>query len=146
MKQAKVDRYYREGPGEYRKEKGDGNLHSYILEKGFEIIDLTTLEQMAYAPNFLCIRDGTILSVEVDRIAKKVIENLVSKAKLDPVRYGKLLSQVKKDYRRLRMEGQFFPHKKEVYQHDIDAYPIVLENLTGGYGAARCMTCALRRD
>ncbi len=113
--------------------------------KGFDIIDITTLEQMAYASNFLCIRDGRILAVEVDRTVPDVIAGLKAKAARDPGRYGRLLSQVEKDYRYLKNEGQFFPHKKEIYQHDIDAYPVILENLTGGYGGAHCMTCALKR-
>jgi arginine deiminase len=145
MKEASVEIYYREGPGEYVREPKEGDLHSYLINKGFDIIDLTTLEQMAYAPNFLCIRDGTILSVEVDRIVKDVMDNLSTKAALDPRRYGALLARVQEDYRHLRNEGQFFPHKKEVYRHNIDAYPIILENLTGGYGAAHCMTCVLKR-
>jgi Arginine deiminase len=145
MKEALVEIYQREGRGEYVRVPEETNLSSYIKAKGFEVIDLTLLEQMAYAPNFLCIRDGMILAVEVDRIVRAVMDTLTSKATLDPHRYGALLAQVQTDYRRLRSEGQFFPHKKEVYQHDIEAYPILLENLTGGYGAAHCMTCVLKR-
>ncbi|MBP1929797.1 arginine deiminase [Methanolinea mesophila] len=146
LRQAEVRVYYREGEGRYTNDPGrTTTLHDYIREKGFEIIDITTLEQMAYASNFLCIREGQILAVEVDRTVPDVIGNLKAKAGRDPGRYGKLLSQVEQDYRYLRNEGQFFPHKKEIYQHDIDAYPFTLENLTGGYGGAHCMTCALKR-
>ena len=146
LREAKVDVYHRESGGGYSAEPGSRTtLHDYIREKGFEIIDITTLEQMAYASNFLCIRDGRILAVEVDRTVPDVIANLKAKAERDPGRYGKILSQVEKDYRYLRNEGQFFPHKKEIYQNDIDAYPIILENLTGGYGGAHCMTCAVKR-
>jgi arginine deiminase len=146
LKEAEVEVYHRESEGRYSAEPGNRtNLHDYIREKGFEIIDITTLEQMAYASNFLCIRDGRILAVEVDRTVPDVIASLKAKAERDPGRYGRLLSQVEKDYRYLRNEGQFFPHKKEIYQNDIDAYPIILENITGGYGGAHCMICALRR-
>jgi arginine deiminase len=145
MRTAQVETYHREGDSRYVRDSESQDLYSYITGKGFDVIDLTTLEQMAYAPNFLCIRDGTILTVEVDRVVRQVMNNLASKAALDPHRYGKLLAQIQTDYRQLQNEGQFFPHKKEVYQHGIDAYPIVLENLTGGYGAAHCMTCVLRR-
>jgi arginine deiminase len=146
LKKAKVEIYHREGKGIYQKEEEETNLHDFIRGKGFDIINITTLEQMSYASNFLCIKDGTILAVEVDRIVKDVLNNLTSEANADPQRYGKLLAQAKKDYQDLKNEGQFFPHKKEVYQHDIDAYPIILENLTGGYGGAHCMTCALLRN
>ncbi len=146
LKRAQVEVYHRRGSGyEPEKTRGKATLFSYLKEKEFDLIDVTTLEQLAYAPNFLCVRDRTILSVEVDRVAGKVLLNLTAKAASDPARYGKLLDQARKDYQRLRLEGQFFPHKKEVYRHDIEAYPIVLENLTGGYGGAHCMTCALSR-
>jgi len=121
------------------------NLHDYITTKGFDIINITTLEQIAYASNFLCIKNGTVLAVEVERVAGAVLDKLESKAKTEPERYGKLLIQARKYYRELRDMGQFFPHKKEIYQHNIDAYPLNLMNLTGGYGGAHCMTCPLKR-
>ncbi len=145
MERAAVDIYQREGDGTYRRAEGETNLLAYIREKGFEVIDLTTLEQMAYAPNFLCIRDGVIVAVEVDHTVRNVLDTLAARASLEPARYGRLLEQARKEYRDLKNEGQFFPHKKEVYRHDIDAYPLILENLTGGYGAAHCVTCALKR-
>ena len=100
---------------------------------------------MSYASNFLCIQDGKIVAIEVERIVQDVLSNLQAKAKKDPKRFGKLLDQAKKDYDNLRAEGQFFPHKKELYEAGIDAYPIILKNLTGGYGGAHCMTCSLTR-
>ena len=146
LKNANVEIYQREGPGDYIKSPELTNLHDYIVSKGFEIIDITTLEYLAYASNFLCVKNGTIVSVEVDRVVKDVINNLTDKVALDPETYGNLLKQVKKDYNNLRSEGQFFPHKKEIYQQDIDAFPLNLINLTGGYGGAHCMTCALYRN
>jgi arginine deiminase len=140
-----VELYKRQSDGIYKKEKEEPNLHDFIKGKGFDIINITTLEQMSYASNFLCIKDGTILAVEVERIVKDVLTNLASMAKSDPARYGKLLDQAKKDYEDLKREGRFFPHKREIYEHGIDAYPIIMENLTGGYGGAHCMTCALKR-
>ena len=145
LKNALVEIYYKESAGEYVKSNEQTNLHDYILSKGFEIIDITTLEYLAYASNFLCVKNGTIVSVEVDRVVKDVINSLKDKSADNPEIYGNLLMQVKKDYKYLCNEGQFFPHKKEIYQHDIDAYPLNLINLTGGYGGAHCMTCALRR-
>jgi arginine deiminase len=146
LKKADVEIYKRESSGDYIKSDEHTNLYDYIVSKGFEIIDITTLEYLAYASNFLCVKNGTIIAVEVDRIVKDVINNLINKAELDPKTYGNLLKQVKKDYDNLRREGQFFPHKKEIYQHDIDAFPLNLINLTGGYGGAHCMTCALYRN
>jgi arginine deiminase len=145
LKRAKVEVYHREGGRSYKKENEQTNLHDFMKAKGFNIVDINTLEQMCYASNFLCVRDGTILAVEVDRVVKNVLANLISKATQDPGTYGKLLEQARREYQELRSEGQFFPHKKEIYQHGIDAYPIILEHSTGGYGGAHCMTCSLKR-
>jgi arginine deiminase len=145
IKEAKVEVYKNEGMGKFTKQEVDTNLYDYIQDKGFEVINITTLEQMSYASNFLCIKDGHILAVESERNVKKVVDNLKRIAREDPERYGKLLDQVKTDYEFLKNQGQFFPHKKEVYQKGVEIYPINIPNLTGGYGAAHCMTCALER-
>jgi arginine deiminase len=145
LKTAKVDIYNRISPGIYEREKESTDLLSYINGWGFDVIDMTTLEQLSYASNFLTIRDGTILAVEVANNAKEVLFNLQTKAQADPHRYGALLDQADKDYKFLKNESEFFPHKRKMFQHGIDAYPMVLRNLTGGYGAAHCMTAALER-
>ena len=146
LKRAAVEIYYREGKGVFKKPKAKAtNLHDYIKGKGFSIIDLTTLEQLSDASNFLCIKDGTILAVEVDRQAKNVLESLSYQAKQHPNRYGRLLDQAQKDYQHLKETGGFFPHKREIYHHGIDAFPITLTNLTGGYGGPHCMTAILER-
>jgi len=144
LETTRVDIYQSTTDG-YQKSPGETNLYEYMASRGFDFINITTLEQMAYASNLLCIRDGTVLAVEVERIVKDVIDKLRLRAKADPEGYGKLFAQVKKDYRYLRQEGQFFPHKKEIYQYDVEAYPLNLSNLTGGYGGAHCMTCPLKR-
>jgi arginine deiminase len=144
LRRAQVEIYYRRGPG-YERADGSTTLYDYIREKGFTVVDLSTLEQLSYAANILCIRDGTILTVEGERVMKTVLENLAEKADRDMRRYGRLLDQAKEDYRRIRGEGQFFPHKKDLYQHDLEIYPLRLENLTGGYGGPHCMTCPLER-
>ncbi|MEM0075479.1 MAG: arginine deiminase family protein [Nitrososphaerota archaeon] len=146
LKGAKVEVYTRERKGRYLKRKETTDLYSYLKKKGFTIIGITTLEQMCYATNFLCVQDGMILAVETDRIARKVLSNLQLKAKEDPQKYGMLMQQASKDYEQLRMTGNFFPHKKEIYENGIDAFPIILTNLTGGYGGAHCMTCSLYRS
>lgn len=145
LEKANVEVCRRTGSGTYECTFPATNLAAYIREKGFTVIDLSTLEQLSYAPNVLCIRDRTILTVEGERIMKTVLENLAEKASADPHRYESLLSQAMTDYRRIRSEGQFFPHKKEFYQHDIEIYPLKIENLTGGYGGPHCMTAALER-
>jgi arginine deiminase len=145
IKNAKVEIYKNEGMGKFTKTSKQSTLYEYIKEKGFEVINITTLEQMSYASNFLCIQSGEIVAVEVERNVKKVLANLKRITREDPARYQKLLEQAEKDFEFLKNEGQFFPHKKEVYKLGIEAYPINIPNLTGGYGAAHCMTCSLSR-
>ena len=146
LKRAKVEIYYQEGQSTYKKAGEETTLHDYMRKKGFNIINLTTLEQLCYASNFLCIKDGQILAIEVEREVKSVLKNLESKAAENPHRYTKLLEQAKKDYNDLRTSGGIFPHKKEIYQHNIDAFAMVMTNLTGGYGGAHCMTAVLERN
>lgn len=145
LKNAQVEVYYNEGNGKFSKDSKTPNLYDYIKSKGFEVVNITTLEQLSYASNFLTIRDAKIVAVEVERGVRDVLANLKVTTQREPDRYSRLYDQAVKDYEKLKNEGGFFPHKKELYQLGIDAYPIVLKNLTGGFGAAHCMTCALSR-
>ena len=145
LQEAMVDIYTRTGPGEYEKEDERVDLLSYITGWGFDVVGITTLEQLSYASNFLTVRDGTILSVEVESDTKDVLGNLQKKAKEEPERYGALLSQAEKDYEFLKGESEFFPYKREIFQHGIDAYPLSFKNLTASYGAAHCLTAVLER-
>jgi arginine deiminase len=146
LKNAKVEIFHNEGNGYFTKDKNEPTLYDYIIKKGFEVINVTSLEQLCYASNFLCVRDGVILAIETERNVRNVMNNLEMKARNNHKRYGKLLAQAKQDYALLKNEGQFFPHKKELYRNNVEVYPIVLKNLTGGYGGAHCMTCALERS
>ncbi|MEM0202324.1 MAG: arginine deiminase family protein, partial [Candidatus Micrarchaeaceae archaeon] len=144
FQRAKVDVYTKEGSS-YKMDKKATNLYDYVTGKGFGVINLSTLEQMSYASNFLCIKDHTILAVNGEPIVKKVLNNLAFKARKNPKRYGALLSQAKKDYQDFISSGQLFPHKSEMYQNGIDFYAIDLKNITGGYGGAHCMTAVVER-
>jgi len=144
IREAKVEVYRKEGIS-YSRTDTDTNLYDFIRAKGFTVVPITVLEQMAYAANFLCIEDGRILAVDVERGIDSVMESIASITAENPARYGRLYEQAKQDYEVLSNEGHFFPHKPELRKLGIDAYPVVLENLTGGYGAAHCMTCALNR-
>ncbi|MCK8518338.1 arginine deiminase family protein [Methanoculleus sp. 7T] len=144
LRRAQVDVYHRTNEG-YEPSGEAASLYDYIRSKGFAVIDLSILEQLSYAANVLCVRDGSILTVEGERVMKTVLLNLERKAARDMARYGRLLRSAQQDYRRIRSEGQFFPHKAEFYRHDIEVYPLHLENLTGGYGGPHCMTCTLER-
>lgn len=144
LRRARVDIYHRTGEG-YVRSGETVSLDDYIRSKGFAVIDLSILEQLSYAANILCIRDGSILAVEGERVMQTVLLNLERKAARDPHRYGRLLCHAEEDYRRIRATGRFFPHRKEFSRHGIDLRPLHLENLTGGYGGPHCMTCVLER-
>ncbi|KAF5046914.1 Arginine deiminase [anaerobic digester metagenome] len=144
LRRAQVDVYSRAGR-EYEPAGETVSLYDYVRSKGFSVIDLSILEQLSYAANILCIRDGCILAVEGERVMRMVLQNLERKATRDPERYGRLLRAAEEDYRRIRNTGRFFPHKEEFSRHGIEVRPLRLENLTGGYGGPHCMTCTLER-
>lgn len=144
LRRAQVEVFHRVNGG-YEPSGETTTLYDYIRSKGFAVIDLSILEQLSYAANILCIREGVILTVEGELVMKTVLANLKQKAARDMARYGRLLRHAEEDYRRIRNHGQFFPNKPEFSQHDIEVHPLHLENLTGGYGGPHCMTCALER-
>ena len=144
LRRARLEVYCRSDEG-YEPSGETTSLYDYIQSKGFSVIDLSILEQLSYAANVLCVRDGTILAVEGEEVMRKVLLNLERKAARDPERYGRLLHHAKEDYRRLQSEGCIFPKKPEFSRHGIEVCPLHLENLTGGYGGPHCMTCTLER-
>lgn len=146
LEAAKVEVYQRAAKGEYIRTRDSASLYEYMKSKDFHLIDITTLEQLCYASNFLTIKSNLILAIEVDRLVKKVLTNLQTRAKTDPARYRSLYLQAMREAERLRTEGGFFPHRREVYYHDVEAVPIALQNITGGYGGAHCLTCPLERS
>jgi arginine deiminase len=144
LRRARLDVYCRTDGG-YEPSGETASLYDYVRSKGFAVIDLSILEQLSYAANVLCVRDGSILAVEGEQVMQTVLSNLERKAARDPQRYGRLLRHAEEDYRRIRNAGKFFPHKAEFSRHGIEVCPLHLENLTGGYGGPHCMTCTLER-
>lgn len=146
LKRARVDIYQRKA-GKFSQvtTAKRTNLWNYLKDKGFQIIELTTLEQLAYASNFLCIDNGKILAIDVRKIAPFVLKNLAQKADKD-AKYRKLYDQAKSDWDRLKLSGEFFPHKRKMYKLDVQFEHISALALTGGYGGLHCLTCTLRRE
>jgi arginine deiminase len=145
LKAAKVEVYQKSASGRYKRLSKSPNLNEYLASKGFTIIPITTLEQMCYASNFLCVKDHNILAIEVEKVVKKVMRNLEAKANADSHRYGALLHEARQDLTRLKRSDQFFPHKREFQELSIEVTSLQLQEITGGYGGIRCMTCALNR-
>ncbi len=146
LKRAHVEIYHRRSRGKYTKEPSNTNIHDFLVERGFKIVPITTLEQMSYVSNFLCVSDRKIIAVEVEKVVDKVLKNLERETTPQPERYGELLKQAKKDYQDLKQTGQFFPHKKEFNELGVEVTPLTLQEITGGYGGAHCMTCVLNRS
>ncbi|MGI0053386.1 MAG: arginine deiminase family protein [Thermoplasmata archaeon] len=139
---ARVDRYRREG-GAYRP-AGSTRLLPYLEgERGFRLVGISTLEQLCYATNFLTVRDGSVVVPDVARNARRVLSNLTRIARRDPRRYGALAEQARRDHRRL--DGRFFPDRPEARTLGLESVRVPLENLTGAYGGAHCLTAVLGR-
>jgi arginine deiminase len=146
LKRAKVEVYRRSSNGRYKRQSGNPNIHDYLVGRGFTVVPITTLEQMCYASNFLCLSDRKIMAVDVENVVEKVLRNLKYQANLAPHRYAKLFAEAKKEHAQLKDSAQFFPRKKEFNDLGVDATALPLQEITGGYGGAHCMTCVLRRE
>lgn len=131
--------------GGYEKTGTVTDLASYLRARDFGIIGITSLEQLCYASNFLCMRNGECLVPDAEQVAPVVLGRLREKAATDPGKYGRLLGQAEHDYQRLEKSHEFFPVKKAVSDHGLSMRPVILTNATGGYGGAHCMTCVISR-
>jgi arginine deiminase len=142
---ARVDVYARDS-GAYHRTHTTRLLPYLEKDHGFRVIGITTLEQLCYATNFLTVRDRSIVVPEVHRNAEKVLANLARVAARDPEHYGRLYLRATKEFGELRADGQFFPHKPEVRDLGLDWVSVTLENLTGAFGGAHCLTATLERN
>jgi arginine deiminase len=144
LRAAKVTVLHREGNG-YVPARGPGDLESYLREKGMDLVEISTLEQLCFATNFLCIRSGTCITPDTEQLAPLVLSRLREKAACAPEKYGSLLRQAEHEYTVLSADAEFFPHSRAVHRHGLEMTPLMLTNATGGYGGAHCMTCTLSR-
>jgi arginine deiminase len=141
---ARVDVYHRD-QGEYRRSYETRLLPYLEKTHGFRVIGISTLEQLCYASNFLTVRDRTIVVPDVGRNAERVLANLRRNAERFPRRYGRLYLRAAKEFGELRASGEFFPNKPEMRQLGVSSVRVPLENLTGAYGGAHCLTATLER-
>ena len=144
LREAQVE-LYQKASDDYKYKGQAGNLFDYIKNIGVDLIEITTLEQLCYAANFLCIRSGECVAPDTGEIAPLVIRRLAEKELQHPGIYSPLLAQAKKDYSKLSRDSTFFPHNPQVHAHGIAMTTITLTNATGGYGGAHCMTCVVKR-
>ncbi|KQC03591.1 MAG: hypothetical protein APR53_00885, partial [Methanoculleus sp. SDB] len=106
---ATVTLYDRDG-GQYRPKTETMPLDAYLRDRGWSIIPITTLEQLCYASNFLCVRDGACVTPDTEALAPGVLLRVREKARAFPEKYGPLLRQAEHDLQVLRADAEFFPH------------------------------------
>jgi arginine deiminase len=145
LERARTEVYRRAGNGALRRAPKSLSLQEYLASKHIEVLPISTLEQMSYASNFLCLRDRRILAVEVETEIDRVLAGLAVAARRNPARYGALYRLARKERTELRGGRGFFPHTASVRDHGIEVVPLDLSEITGGYGGAHCMTCVVRR-
>ena len=144
LREGRVTVFHRSGEG-YERSGDHGTVLDYLREKEFDLIGITTLEQLCFSSNFLTVRDGACITPDAGTLAPVMLRRLSEKARADPGKYGRLLSQAEHDYQVLKADAGFFPHKKAVYAHGLEMTTAILTNATGGYGGAHCMTCVIAR-
>jgi len=142
---ARVETFRRRGGGAMVRDPKTRSLREYLREKKFDLIPLSTVEQLSYASNFLCLQDRTILAVEVEQEIDRVLAGLAAAARRNPHKYGALHDLARRERDELRSGRGFFPHISPVRDRGITVVPLGLREITGGYGGAHCMTCVLQR-
>ncbi|HTW77259.1 MAG TPA: arginine deiminase family protein [Thermoplasmata archaeon] len=145
LRGARVDVYRRGRGGRLVRDRARRTIIDYLKEKRFELVPISTLEQMSYASNFLCLKDRRIVAVEVEQEIDRVVAGLETAARANPHRYGALLALVRKEREELREGRGFFPHTAALRDRGVDVVPLNLREITGGYGGAHCMTCVTER-
>ncbi len=146
LRTARVDVYRKNSEGRYRLARRTRLLRYLEVDQRFQVIPITTLEQLCYATNFLTIRNRTVMVPDVARNAEKVLANLQRAAAENPRKYHRLLLRATMDYNELRSTGTFFPYTSRARDFGLEVRQIPLSNLTGAFGGAHCLTCSLERD
>ncbi len=141
---ARVEVYVRDSQSYHRLR--ETTLLSYLQsDHGFRVVPISTLEQLCYATNFLTIRDRVIVVPDVSRNAERVLTNLRQVAERDPRRYHRLYLRAAREFTELRAEDRFFPRTPEAREVGLQSVRVPLENLTGAFGGAHCLTATLER-
>ncbi|HLY76946.1 MAG TPA: arginine deiminase family protein [Thermoplasmata archaeon] len=142
---ARVEVYVRDSQTYHRLR--ETTLLPYLeADHGFRVIPISTLEQLCYATNFLTIRDRVIVVPDVARNAERVLTNLRQVAERDPQRYHRLYLRAAREFIELRAEDRFFPRTPEARDVGLQSVRVGLENLTGAFGGAHCLTATLERS
>lgn len=111
-------------------------LFDYMKEKNFSFFDINPIEQLCYSSNFLTISDKKITCIDSYSVLQKLMKNNVITP--DVIKRAGIPEDELK-------EGLMFPNRKKMDQFGLDYIEINLEEITGGYGGAHCMTMSLSR-
>lgn len=142
---ARVEVYVRDAQAYHRLR--ETTLLAYLEDDhGFRVVPISTLEQLCYATNFLTIRDRVIVVPDVARNAERVLTNLRHVAEHDPRRYHRLYLRAAREFTELRAEDRYFPRTPEARDLGLQSVRVGLENLTGAFGGAHCLTATLERS
>ncbi|HKS60032.1 MAG TPA: arginine deiminase family protein [Thermoplasmata archaeon] len=144
LQSARVDVYLRDS-GSYHRSHETRLLPFLEQAHEFRVIGISTLEQLCYATNFLTVRDRSIVVPDVGRNAEKVLTHLRNRAERQPSRYYRLYLRAASEFSQLRAEGGFFPHKALARELGLNSVQVPLENLTGAFGGAHCLTATIER-
>ena len=68
-----------------------------------------------------------------------------ARRKHSPARYHRLYLRAAREFGELRAEGNFFPNKRSAKEIGLQSTQVALENLTGAFGGAHCLTATLER-
>ncbi len=118
-------------------ETGETTLMNIIKEEGMNLIDLSIPEQMSYASNFLTVREGRIIAVETGKVLKRLMQRGVFSENTTRI--------ISHEVSRTGTETMF-PNGSKLRDHGIDWISMDLQELTGGYGGAHCMTASIERS
>ncbi len=144
LRAARVEVYVRDS-GVYHRVRETSLLAYLEREHGFRLVPISTLEQLCYATNFLTVRDRAIVVPDVARNAERVLAQLRRAAEREPRRYYRLFLRAAREFADLRSEGRFFPRTRAAREWGLDSVRVSLENLTGAFGGAHCLTATLER-
>ena len=134
-KAAKGKLYHRAGDGYEFSE--NIALNDYMIRKGYNIMDISPIEQLCYSSNFLTLKDNKIICIDSFSVLKKLERNGVITEKIKEEAGAKAIQL---------QSGEMFPSKNMMNEFGLDFIKINLEEITGGYGGAHCMTYALHRN
>ena len=130
--------------GKLYQKTGDGyvyaydiTLYDYLKKKGYNIMEISPIEQLCYSSNFLTVKNNRIICIDSFSVLKKLESNGVITQRIKEEAGGKE-SELK--------SGTMFPSSSKMRDFGIDFIKINLEEITGGYGGAHCMTYTLHRN